>query len=317
MSGDACICLLFSKGGTALNSTRRRSRSLTGVSLVLLILCVIASLAVLFERISIYSKAAQHHIIPLTESIGATKVVTVRQEEPKAAAVVDAPQIISLASPGYQAHDDRTVWQGETDVDIFRISYDNSSGEMTVNGVSGNPDKLIAPGTSGVYQFALENTGDVTLDYTMDMEAWITGTNLNIPVKARVWDYTGDYLLGGVNTKAEVLSLNTVEDSGPLGAGRFAAYTLEWEWPFEQGDDAYDTLLGNLAVEDELALTIRINTTAVYNDDPKDENAGLDSPQTGDAMPIVPIVCILCAALAIAVFSFLAGYRRENENENA
>ncbi len=305
------------RGGTAVNSTRSRNRRLKGISLVLLILCVIASLAVLFERISIYSKATLQNTIPLTESTGTTKVVVVTQEAPKAMAAAAVPQVVSLSSPASYTHDDQKIWQGETDVDIFRITYDNDSGEMTVNGVSDNSDKLIAPGTSGIYQFALENTGDVTLDYTMDMQAWVTGTDLEIPVKARVWNYTGEYLLGNAAAKENVLSLNTVEDSGPLGAGRFAAYTLEWEWPFEEDNDAYDTLLGNLAAEDELALTIRINTTAVYNDDPQDEEAGLDSPQTGDPMPIGLIVCILCASLAIAAFSFLADHRRKHENEHA
>lgn len=300
-----------------MNGTHSRSRKLTWIVLVLLILCVIASLAVLFERISVYSQTSMPDIIPLTQSGGATTVTVSAQKPPEPAAAADVPQIVSLSKPGFEAHDDQKIWKGETDVEIFRISYDNESGEMTVNGVSGDPDQLIAPGTSNVYAFALENTGNVTLDYTMEMEAWITGTDLRIPVKARVQNYTGEYLLGDADTKEDVLALNSVEDSGPLGVGRYAAYTLEWEWPFEQGDDAHDTLLGDLAVDEALALTIRIHTTAVYNDDPQDEDAGLDNPQTGDTAPIQLIVCVLCGMFAIAVLSLLAGRRRENENEHA
>lgn len=304
---------LLLKGGTAVNRTQCRSLRLKGITIVLLIICVIASLAVLFERISMYSEATQHNIIPLTESSGGTKVVMLTQGKPEPAPPINASRLSVQASPSFSAYDDRTVWRGETDVDIFRISYDNSSGEMTVNGASENSDKLIAPGTSGVYRFSLENTGNVTLDYTMNMEAWITGTDLEIPVKARVCNYKGEYLLGDAETKEDVLSLNTVEDSKPLGAGRYADYTLEWEWPYEQGNDAYDTLLGNLSVEDELALTIKINTTAMYNDDPHNENAGLNSPQTGEKMPVKVIACIMCVMTVTAIFSCFAGRRRENE----
>ena len=109
------------------------------------------------------------------------------------------------------------------------------------------------------------------------------------------------------------MSLNTVEDSKPLGAGRYADYTLEWEWPYEQGNDAYDTFLGNLSVEDELALTIKINTTEMYNDEPQNENAGLNSPQTGEKMPVKVIASIMCVMTVTAIFSCFAGRRRENE----
>jgi hypothetical protein len=38
-------------------------------------------------------------------------------------------------------------------------------------------------------------------------------------------------------------------------------YILQWRWPFDI-DDEYDTMLGNLAVEEDISLTIVIRTTA-------------------------------------------------------
>lgn len=294
----------------------KKSGKLLGISLILLILCEIASLAVLFDRISLYSKTELKNIIPLTKSIGATKVTIVTQDKTELAEASNEPQIVKLDSPFFRAYDKDTVWQSETDVDIFRISYDNTTGEMTVNGASENTDKLIAPGTSGKYTFYLENTGGTPLDYTMNMEAWISGTELNIPLKARVHDYNNNYLLGDNYNKAHVLELNKVADSGALGIGKLASYTLEWEWPYEQGNDEYDTLLGNLAVGNDLALTIRINTTAAYNNNPLDDDAGLESPKTGDTMPINLIVNIFGFMLIIAAVCFLAGYCRKNEESN-
>ena len=186
--------------------------------------------------------------------------------------------VVQLGNPGFKAYDDKTVWLSETEVDIFKLTYDSENG-ITVKGT--DDDKLIAPGTSNTYSFTLENTGDVLLDYDMTMEAYVTGTDLELPVKARVWDYTNRYLLGGSDTKESVLELNNVEDHSKLSAGRFAVYNLEWEWPYEWGNDEYDTLLGNLAVDDDLALTIKINTIATAVD-------AVISPENNNNNPITP-----------------------------
>ncbi|MBR6581383.1 MAG: hypothetical protein IKK66_08800 [Ruminococcus sp.] len=293
-----------------------RKSKLLGISLILLILCEMASLAVLFDRISLYSETEVFNIIPLTKSDGNTRITVISPDKTDFADAPRNSEAIQLDSPFFRAYDKDTVWQAETNVDIFRISYDNTTGEMTVNGASENTDKLIAPGTSGEYTFYLENTGGTSLDYTMNMEAWISGTELNIPVKARVQDYNNNYLLGDNSNKAHVLELNKVTDSGALGIGRFASYTLEWEWPYEQGNDEYDTMLGDLAVGNDLALTIRINTTAAYNDNSADEDAGLESPKTGDIMPIHLIVNIFGFMLIIAAVCLFTGHCRKNEESN-
>lgn len=299
-----------------MNVKHSKKNKLLGILIVLLIICEIASLTVLFNRISPYSRTEVKNIIPLTKSQGATKVTVTTQPKSALSQTSDEPRIVRLASPSFSTYDKDTVWQAETNVNIFRMTYNNSSGEMTVNGASDNSDKLIAPGTSGVYQFALQNTGDVTLDYTMDMEAWITGTELNIPVKARVWNYDGEFLLGSSDTTEEVLALNNVADHGPLGTGRIAVYNLEWEWPYEQDNDEFDTLLGDLAVDGELALTIRINTTAAYNDNPEDEDAGILPPQTGDTTPIHLIMTICGCMIIIASACLFMNCRRENEESD-
>lgn len=204
------------------------------------------------------------------------------------------------------------------DEEIFKLSYDET-GKITVIGVEGNEDKLIAPGTSNLYQFTLANTGDVALDYTMTMEAYVTGTDLWLPVNARVWDYTNRYLLGSPDEKVDVLELNNVNDSAELGAGRYAVYNLEWEWPFEWGNDEYDTMLGNLAVDEDLVLHIVIRTVAEYDEDPNDPNAGLiKPPHTGDNSQLL-LLCLLSAGsflgLCIMIFALFKSDRKEKKAE--
>lgn len=298
------------KGGTAmaLNGKRR----ILGVIVVLLLLCEAVSLTVLFRHISKYSRREFSNIIPLTESGGNTIVTVVRP----AAAVPSADAektsgIVTLDSPSFSAYDENTVWKAETDVEIFRLSYANDESRITVGIPDGGDEKLIAPGTSNRYDFTLANTGDVPLEYHLDMEAWITGTELSIPVKARVWDYENNYLAGSPDENVPVMQLNDVSQDAVLGTGRYAAYTLEWEWPFEQGDDAFDTMLGNLAVDQELALHIRINTTASYNDDPASEDIGILPPQMGDSFDLRLYCAVLIPTILILILSVSLREKRE------
>jgi LPXTG-motif cell wall-anchored protein len=71
---------------------------------------------------------------------------------------------------------------------------------------------------------------------------------------------------------------------------------LDWQWDFE-GDDVYDTLLGNLAADgEELSLTIVIETLATQCSDP--DNSSGDLPPTGDDNST--FVWLLAAILAFA-----------------
>ena len=264
-------------------NSKRKNNSIFVVIVVLLAILDITSLVVLFSRMNSYWEVRFPNVIPLTRSNGTTMVTTKTISSAENAQVSfdeneNGYAVVQLGNPGFKAYDDKTVWLSETEVDIFKLTYDSENG-ITVKGT--DDDKLIAPGTSNTYSFTLENTGDVLLDYDMTMEAYVTGTDLELPVKARVWDYTNRYLLGGSDTKESVLELNNVEDHSKLSAGRFAVYNLEWEWPYEWGNDEYDTLLGNLAVDDDLALTIKINTIATAVD-------AVISPENNNNNPITP-----------------------------
>ena len=297
-------------------AAKSKSRIL-GIIVILLLLCEAASLAVLFSHISKYSEKEFTNIIPLTESKGNTFVKVIRKSQNSLSAPVEQKSgFITLSNPSFSVYDERTVWQAETDVEIFRISYENNENKFTVNGQSGNKDKLIAPGTSNKYVFTLANTGDVPLDYNLNMESWITGTELEIPVKVRVWDYENNYLSGNENEKVPVMELNKVNKDASLGSGRYAVYTLEWEWPFEQGKDEYDTMLGNLAAENDLSLHIRINTTASYSEDPKAEDSGILPPQTGDRFNVKLYVVIIVSALLILFISFFMKDRTKETKES-
>lgn len=308
----------------------KRKSTILGTVLALLAVCEAASLIVLFDRVSGFSTTQFQNIIPLTESNGTTTLTMTTKdaiaEQKQPASILlgmsgrgfQPAGIIPLANPSYKAYDENTVWKTETPVEIFHLSYHNDLGEITVIGTEDNEDKLIAPGTSNQYTFTLENSGDIALDYHMDMEAWVSGTDLDIPVRCRVWDYQRNYLLGSNEEKEPVLLLNNVNQDGVLGPGRYAIYTLEWEWPFEQGIDEYDTLLGNLAVDGDLALTMKINTIASCDADPTSpeiEHSGVPGVKTGDDTPIgLYFVIFLCAFLIFLLTLILAPKDKKSRN---
>lgn len=288
----------------------RKKNSGTLVSVIALLVCVVLSATMLFGRLLTYSAEERIQRIPLTKSNGITHVTPGKL--PRSAAMPGrllaiAPQW--LASPGFEASDEDTVWSGETEVEIFSISYDNESGETTVRSQDGV--KVLAPGVSSSYTFELENTGNVSLDYTLEMDAWFSDTEYPIPIFVCVTDATGAYLLGSEEESVDVLRLSEVKEAGTIAAGFVRGYTLHWEWPFEV-DDVYDTMLGNLAVDQDITLTIQIRTTAMYSEDP---NApGGDHPATGDTAQVGMYAVLMVASLAGILFILLTT-RKEEANE--
>lgn len=288
-----------------------------GVLVAVLILCELVSTTVLFSRMISYTQAKFVNVMSLTEKSEPDGTNSDSSDETTTGeTTAPTEETTTRSEQGTGKHPE---FRMEAEAEIFRFSYDNDSGEITVTGGEGNTDKLIAPGTSNLYQFTLQNPGDVSLDYTLTMEAYVTGTDLWIPVNARVWDYTNKYLVGSTDSMVDVMELNNVNESAELGAGRYAVYNLEWEWPFEWGDDEYDTMLGDLAVEDDLALTIVIRTVAEYDENPDDPNAGeIKPPQTGDDSNLV-LLSLLCVGsfigLCVMLFAFFKSGRKEKQAE--
>lgn len=215
-------------------------------------------------------------------------------------------------NPGFAASDDNTVWSTNTQVEIFRISYVNGEQIITVN--SDNGEKVIAPGTENSYTFKLKNTGNVALDYTVEIDAYFTPADTPIPITGRLNRYDGKWVVGGREEYATVSVLDVAKDNGTLGAGKYTYYTLDWLWPFESGNDELDTILGNLATEQDLTFTIVIKTTATESSDPYDDN-GITPPQTGDNTDL--ILWIVLAVSSFSMMMFLLFYQNKEKRRHS
>ena len=169
----------------------------------------------------------------------------------------------SVSSPEFVASDDQVVWSSSTPIEIFRVSYEN--GQQVVTVASGDGDKVIAPGTENSYTFKFSNTGDVKVGYTMTVDAYVTPGDIRIPITGRLSRYDGKWIVGDHGYYADMVTLDAAEDEAILGPNKYVYYTLDWRWPYESGNDELDTMLGNLAADQDVTFTIVINTLAIGN----------------------------------------------------
>ena len=298
------------------------------IVLVLLVVFEICSLSVLFDRLTRYVPIESENVFPLTESTAVTKVKRgilnpggniIFAEEMIASPVESKPQVTFLGAQSanigtladidtaYEllplAKDDGiTIWEGSSEFELFKVEYENENGDITVSG--NGVDNLIAPGTSNSYNFTLKNTEDFSLDYEMEIKAYVSyDLGVKLPVLVRMRNHDGDYMLGDDDVWEYVLDINGVSRDGILAKDRFANYTIEWMWPFE-GDDAIDTFFGNFGTSQgnddlNLTLTIEVNTYAKQSADPDDP--GDNPPQTGDNALGSIFIALIALIVAVAV----------------
>ncbi len=101
------------------------------------------------------------------------------------------------------------------------------------------------PGTEGSYTFKVSNTRAHAVAFSMT----VTDDNTNaIP-----------FVLTLKDSKGNVVSADSIR----LAANSSMTYTLHWVWPYESGNDAYDTMLGESADRTHtVTITIHAEETA-------------------------------------------------------
>lgn len=218
----------------------------------------------------------------------------------------------------FEVKDVTQVWKTETAVELFKSDYKNVDGITTVQSEDGR--KVIAPGTEGSYTFSLKNTSNTVADYKIWVEAKLSSNMTGVPIQTRMSASDG-WLLGGKNTWEAAADLDGVATAATIDAGKTAEYTIYWQWPFEQGEDAADTGFGNASVNQEMSYTVTIYTlTAAATDSGDSGSQKLSGVKTGDTTKI--FLWIIVLVISASVISCLVIWKKrkndvKNEQNNA
>ena len=237
-----------------------------------------------------------------TENV-VSKSVKTEPEAPKPESEESKPEVELIGGKGEVYH---------KEIQVFYAEY-GKDGEITVKSDFG--DKVVAPGTENSYNLYVRNVGKVPISYILEAESRITvdvnGQQTEIPIEASFYTPRSSYLLGGEESLENLGKLDGVKDSSGLSPEHQAKYTLCWNWPFD-GDDEFDTLLGNLAAEgEELTVKVAFNVTAAYN-----PNAGGGSPITGGSSNIgLWVALFVISTFTLIILLFLR--KREQDEENS
>ncbi len=204
-----------------------------------------------------------------------------------------------------------SLWQTNSKVNIFEHNDPHVKSDGT-----GEANNVIAPGTSNEFTFSLKNDTSDDLVYRLE----ITGDNdtkYKIPVKVRVRDLSGNY----PDTPLTDIDGFRLIQGAVVGGNQERNYQLDWEWIFD-GDDEYDTMLGNAAVNEEISCHININVVAEAVDisamtflvpfiEPFSEPVPPDDTvKTGDSTSPVPFA----AAAVVSVTAVIIFKKRRKDN---
>ena len=138
---------------------------------------------------------------------------------------------VILGSRLYQlaTRDKYTVDMGmgtDGEIELFKIKYENASGDITVQGVNG--ENVVAPGTAVNYAIRLRNREeDCIIDFVMTPQVKFL-TEDQVPVHFKLMDSFGNYLLGDDHTWASFEELNAVTHKGSIHPGEVFTYFLTW-----------------------------------------------------------------------------------------
>lgn len=200
------------------------------------------------------------------------------------------------------------VWESGKNVSIFKTSYENGKGAVTV--ASQNGDSLIAPGVETIYKFTMYNSGNMAIVYETDLDFNLRigdkdQKNYTFPLLVRLCKQDGEYLIGNetewVNVENAVLS----QHISTLGANSYETFELHLMWQFEGGDDELDTLYGNDSASYGVNLTMGIDTYAEQHPDATATGGTLIDPdaktEVGGEFRIIWFI-ILMVNIAILIF---------------
>ena len=208
--------------------------------------------------------------------------------------------VLSLRLYDYVKIDDRSVslrTSMDESLNVFAMEYKNKSGEITVHGNDGS--KVIAPGTSVEYTLRLRNTDKIALDYVFIPAVKFT-SEYELPIVVRLLDPNDNYVIGNETTWIPLSEINDTECKGTLFKNETAEYEFQWKWPYESGDDAYDSFLGSAEIGEDIGVQLSFALHSEANTDIK-ENGGFFASHPGKIVVLIIIFLLVAAAITLLI----------------
>lgn len=142
--------------------------------------------------------------------------------------------------------------------DLFKQSYTNANGVYVA---SADGDKVIAPGTSGEYEYGATGTAETNFKVTNTLK--ITNN-----VKLENGYDPLEFSLDGVDWK-KADEIDAVNEETIYAANETVTVggKIYWRWLFEGNSDVLDTELGKKAVTEALKIKVEIGTTIVQTEE--------------------------------------------------
>ena len=182
-------------------------------------------------------------------------------------------------------------------LDVFALEYQNDSGEVTIKGADG--DKVLAPGAVVEYSIRIRNTDKVAIDYLLVPKVNFL-SDIKLPIEVRLIGPGEEYIVGSATEWVEMEQMNAVERKETLVAGESIEYYFQWRWPFEAGNDDYDTWLGSNVDNLDIGAEMSFGVHATANTD-VELNGGAFGYRTPDVTYIIIFIVLLVAAITLLV----------------
>ena len=221
--------------------------------------------------------------------------------------------ILGFRLTDYANRDNREVLlksNMDAELDIFSVTYQNSRGEIIIEGADG--EKVIAPGTDVDYTVRLRNKDTIAIDYTLIAQVTTVNesetSNLELPIVYRILDPEDDYLAGDYKTWVTQKDVDGLSHSSTLMRNESAEYLFQWKWPYEGGNDEYDTFLGNS--ESDIALKITFVLRSEANTSIA-ANGGLWASGAGKIILIIIFALLLLLAIILLIIAYFRRKRVE------
>ena len=139
------------------------------------------------------------------------------------------------------------------------IDIRDNNGTWEAQGTIGVFDSTLKPGSSGEYEFVIRNPYNVDLSYSFHIEDKYEG-NIEtdyFPLTFRLRMNNKRVPADGFSDTDKWLTVDELRYTElQMPAASDQAFTLEWRWAFESGNDGNDTLLGEDGGKISLILTL-------------------------------------------------------------